>query len=57
MRDVVHLGRLNANKDGKWDGGLGLHGGEVARIGPKLENRTRSVKPALREKPLHSRPL
>ncbi len=37
MRDVIDLRRLNANKDGEWDGGLGLHGGEVARIEPKLE--------------------
>ena len=45
MRDVIDLRRLDANEDGEWDGGLGLHGGEVARIEPKLGNRTGSVKP------------
>jgi NTE family protein len=43
--DVIDLRSLDTNEDGEWDGGLGLHGREVARIEPKLGNRTGSVKP------------
>ncbi|WP_176849815.1 hypothetical protein [Belnapia rosea] len=47
MRDIIHLGRLNADKDGEGCGGLSFHDSGVARIDPATENRTRSVNPDL----------